>query len=108
MEARLFLAKPLGVLRLAAAFPIPGVPTCVGEGPVRQQAAALRGRLRREMKLDSNAQDLALRAAPPERSERPVSLVRRADAPPTVLKTPFFSPFTLRRQVTRHFSQFEA
>ena len=47
-----FSAKPLGVLRLAAAFPIPAVLTCVGEGPGRQQAAALRGRQRREMKLD--------------------------------------------------------
>ena len=50
-----FPAKPLGVLRLAAAFPVPAVLTCVGEGPGRQQAAALRGCLRREMKLDSNA-----------------------------------------------------
>jgi len=52
MEARLFSAKLLGVLRLAAAFPIPAGLTCVGEGPGRQQAAALRGRLRREMKID--------------------------------------------------------
>ena len=62
-EVGFFPAKPLGVLRPAAAFPIPVVLTCVGEGPGRQQAAALRGRVRREMKLDSNAQDLALRGA---------------------------------------------
>ena len=58
------LAKPLGVLRLAAAFPIPATLTCGTRAPGRQQAAALRGRLRREMKLDSNAQGLPIIGAP--------------------------------------------
>ena len=63
MEARLLLAKPLGVLRLAAAFLIPAVLTGVGEGPGRQQAAPLRRRLRRERVSPSSK---ARVKAPPE------------------------------------------
>ena len=51
-------AKPLGVLRLAAAFPVSTAADWFHKSdPGRQQAAALRGRLRREMTLTQNTQE---------------------------------------------------